>query len=70
MKKSTMLARSLLVMMVSYLIMMMVVATIDESDYVVPPIPTQAAPYAEWAHHHWVWYVLDFFTNDNFVIAI
>ena len=24
-------------------------------DYIIPPIELQKAPYAEWAHHHWVW---------------
>lgn len=22
---------------------------------IVPPVQLQSAPYAEWAHHHWVW---------------
>jgi hypothetical protein len=27
----------------------------EDASYLVPPSRLAAAPYNEWAHHHWVW---------------
>ncbi|KAG2392367.1 hypothetical protein C9374_012619 [Naegleria lovaniensis] len=46
---------SLLLLFVMMLIALETLTASERDDYVVPPIPVQQAPYAEWAHHHWVW---------------
>jgi len=38
-----------------FMLLAMMATVVLCEDYVVPPIPLQKAPYAEWAHHHWVW---------------